>query len=385
MAGPANGDSGRRGGDMIKFIVRRILGLIPLFLGVIVISFVLMQMAPGGPAGQVINNTRITQEQKERWLAKWCLEDSKDIGAIIRQFGGWSGILNCSKEGTDQLFSDQGGLNFLPAFVGGGDNGFLHLDLGTSIDTGRPVMDMIGERLPATLMLTTTALVLWVTIAILAGVYAAIRRYSWFDQGLTLFSYIFYSLPTFWLGLMLIFLFGPFLHILPTGGVVEVRNWPAFGSPQFWAAAGQRPIEAFLDIGKHLILPVGTLVLVNIAADSRFVRASMMEALNQDYVRTARAKGLRDRVVVGKHAFRNALLPVVTNVGLELPFLVSGAVVTETIFTWPGLGRLFIESIGERDYYILMALIMLASFFVLMANLLADVVYAVVDPRIRYD
>ena len=183
---------------------------------------------------------------------------------------------------------------------------------------------MIGERLPATLMLTITALFLWVTIAILAGVYAAIRRYSWFDQGLTLFSYIFYSLPTFWLGLMLIFLFGPVLHLLPAGGVVEVRNWPAFGSPQFWEAAAERPVEAFLDIGRHMILPVTTLVLVNIAADSRFVRASMLEALNQDYVRTARAKGLRDRVVIGKHAFRNALLPVVTNVGLELPFLVTG-------------------------------------------------------------
>ena len=149
-----------------------------MFLGVIVISFVLMQLAPGGPAGQVINNTRLTQEQKERWLAKWCLEDTKDLGSIIKQFGGWSGILNCSKDGTDAFFSDQGGLNFLPAFLGGGDNGLLHGDLGTSIDTGRPVMDMIWERLPATLMLTITALVLWVTIAILVGVYAAIRRYS---------------------------------------------------------------------------------------------------------------------------------------------------------------------------------------------------------------
>ena len=117
---------------MTKFIIRRILGLIPLFLGVIVISFVLMQMAPGGPAGPVINNTRITQEAKERWLAKWCLEDSKDFGSILKQFGGWSGILNCENEGSEQFFSEQGGLNFLPAFLGGGDNGFLHWTWGTA-------------------------------------------------------------------------------------------------------------------------------------------------------------------------------------------------------------------------------------------------------------
>jgi peptide/nickel transport system permease protein len=368
-----------------KFIIRRILGLIPLFLGVIILSFLLMQMAPGGPSTLVANNPRITQEAKERWLARWCLEDSKDIGAIVRQFGGWSGVLNCDNEGAQQLFSKQGGLNVLPAFLGGGDNGFIHGDLGTSVDTGRPVLDMMGERLPGTIFLTATALFFWVTIAVLAGVYAAIRRYSLYDQALTFFSYVFYSLPTFWLGLMLIFAFGPALHLLPTGGIVEVRNWPAFGSPQFWAAAGQRPVEAFLDIGKHLILPVTTLVLVNVAGDSRFVRASMLDALNQDYVRTAKAKGLPGRVVVGKHAFRNAMLPVVTNVALEIPFLVSGAVVTETIFSWTGLGRLFIQSVGTRDYYVLMGLILLTSFFILIANLIADVVYAIVDPRIRYD
>jgi peptide/nickel transport system permease protein len=244
---------------------------------------------------------------------------------------------------------------------------------------------MIGERIPGTLMLTTTALFVWVTIAILAGVYAAVRRYSWFDQGLTFFSYVFYSLPTFWLGLMLIFLFGPALHLLPTFGVVTPREWAAFGSPQFWDQAFARPIDAFVDIGRHLILPVTTLVMVNIAADSRFVRASMLDALNQDFVRTAKAKGLPGRRVIGKHAFRNAMLPVVTNVALEIPFLFSGAVVTESIFAWPGMGRLFIESLTSRDYFVLMGLILITAFFILLANVIADVVYAIVDPRIRYD
>jgi peptide/nickel transport system permease protein len=369
---------------VITYIIRRLLGLIPLFIGVIVLSFVLIVAAPGGPAGAVINNPRLTPEAKQEWLAAWCLEDSKDPVAIMRMFGGWAGILDCSRSGTDAFFSDQGGLNLLPAFLGGGTNGLVHGDLGKSLDTGRPVMDMVWERLPATLILTITALIIWVTVAIVIGVYAAIRRYSVFDQGMTLISYILYSLPVFWLGLMLIFLFGPALHLLPTGGVVDARAWPAFGSPQFWAASVQRPVEAFTDISRHLLLPLFTLVAVNIAADSRFVRASMLEALNQDYVRTAKAKGLAPRAVVGRHAFRNALLPVVTNVALELPFLVSGAIVTETIFSWPGMGRLFIESVGERDYYVLMALIILTSFVILIANLLADVVYAIIDPRIRY-
>jgi peptide/nickel transport system permease protein len=366
------------------YIIRRALGLIPLFIGVIIISYILLLAAPGGPAGSVTANPRMTLEMKEKWLDRWCLEDSKEPAAILRMFGGWSGILNCERDGLDAFFSEQGGPNFLPAFLGGGDNGFLHGDLGNSLDTGRPVVDMIWERLAATVMLATIALVIWVTLAIVLGVFAAVRRYSVYDQGLTFFSYILYSMPTFWLGLMLIFLFGPMLHLLPTGGVVNARDWPAFGSPQFWAAAGQDPVNAILDMGTHLILPVVTLVAVNIAADSRFVRASMLETLSADFVRTARAKGLAARRVIYRHAFRNAMLPVTTNIALEIPFLLSGAIVTETIFSWPGIGRLFIESVGERDYYVLMALIMMTSFAILVANLVADVIYAVIDPRIRY-
>ncbi len=369
---------------MTTYIIRRLLGLIPLFIGVVILSYLLLLMAPGGPAGSVQANPRMTQEMKEAWLNRWCLEDSKDPAAILRMFGGWTGVLNCRRDGLDAFFSDEGGLNFLPAFLGGGDNGLLHGDLGNSLDTARPVVDMIWERLPATLVLAGAALVLWVGTAIVLGVYAAVRRYSVQDQALTLITYIMYSLPTFWLGLMLIFAFGPALHLLPTGGVVNARDWPAFGSPQFWAAAGERPLDAVWDIGRHLILPVLTLVAVNIAADSRFVRASMLETLSADFVRTAKAKGLSARRVIYRHAFRNAMLPVTTNIALEIPFLVSGAVVVETIFSWPGIGRLFITSVNERDYYVLMALIMMSSFAILLMNLVADIVYAIVDPRIRY-
>jgi peptide/nickel transport system permease protein len=377
---------------MTKFIIRRALGLIPLLFAVVVLSFMLMKAAPGGPQAQFQGNKRITQEQIDAWLRRWCLQPTDANTPIIQQagnwmmeFGGWFGILNCNKPMPQAFLSEQGGLNVLPAALGGGSNGIIHGDLGYGIQSGQPVTQLIASRIPATFILAGTALVLWVGIAILLGVYAAVHRYSLFDQTVTLFSYVFYSLPTFWLGLNLIFIFGVALHWFPTGGIVTTRDWPPFGTPQYWEAFSANPVGAAADISRHLVLPVLTLVAVNIAGDSRFVRASMLESLNQDYVRTAKAKGLRQRVVIGKHAFRNAMLPVVTNVALEIPFLFSGAIVTETIFTWPGMGRLFIESITAKDYFVIMGLLLVTSVITLFANLLADVIYAVVDPRIRYD
>ncbi len=377
---------------MTKFIIRRTLGLIPLLIGVVIISFLLMKAAPGGPQAQFQGNKRITQDQIDAWLKRWCLQPTdantplvQQVGNYFIEFGGWFGVLNCEKAGPQAFFSNQGGLNFLPAALGGGTNGVLHGDLGYGIQSGRPVTELIAERIPATFILAGTALVLWVSIAIFLGVYAAVHRYSLFDQTVTFFSYVFYSLPTFWLGLNLIFIFAVALHWFPTGGIITTRNWPPFGTPQYWAAFGQAPGQAIADIGWHLCLPVLCLVAVNIAGDSRFVRASMLESINQDYVRTAKAKGLKSRVVIGKHAFRNAMLPVVTNVALEIPFLFSGAIVTEQIFSWPGMGNLFITSINGRDYFVIMGLLLVTAVITLFANLLADVVYAVVDPRIRYD
>jgi peptide/nickel transport system permease protein len=367
---------------MTKYIVRRALGLIPLLLGIVIISFTLMKLAPGGPERQFNQNPRVTEEQIDAWLTRWCLEREPTPVGILREFTGWLGFYNCE---TESFFSESGGINVLPQFLGGGDNGILHGDLGISIVNARPVTDLILERVPATLILTSVALVLWVTFAVLLGVIAAVKRYSVFDQSVTFFSYVFYSLPTFWLGLMFIFVFAVTLHWLPAQGIVSPRDWPPFNTPQYWEAFGEDPIAAIADIGKHLVLPVTVLVLVNIAGDSRFVRASMLEALNQDYVRTARAKGLPRRSVIMKHSFRNAMLPVVTNVALELPFLFSGAIVTETIFSWAGMGLLFIEGVNARDYFLLMGLILITSTLVIVFNLVADVVYAVVDPRIRYD
>jgi peptide/nickel transport system permease protein len=369
-----------------KFIVRRAIGLLPLLFGIVILSFLLMKLAPGGPQAQFQGNKRITQEQIDQWLKAWCLSRETTPVTFLKEFGGWFGIINCQQDTFPQmLFSDKGGLNLLPAALGGGSNGVIHGDLGYGIQSGRPVTDLILERVPATLVLTTTALILWVTIAILLGVYAAVHRYSLGDQVITFLSYFFYSLPVFWLGLILIFVFGVALRWFPTGGIINAREFSPFNTPEFWQDFAAAPLGAIVDIARHLVLPVITLIAISIAGDSRFVRASMLESLNQDYVRTAKAKGLSARSVTFKHAFRNALLPIVTNVALELPFLFSGAIVTETIFTWPGMGRLFIQSIDSRDYFVLMGLLLITSALVLVANLLADVVYAIVDPRIRYD
>jgi peptide/nickel transport system permease protein len=194
-----------------------------------------------------------------------------------------------------------------------------------------------------------------------------------------------FAMPTFWLGLMLIFTFaGPGLDLLPAQGMVNTRRSPPFGTDAYWQYFMEHPKTAVIDITRHLILPVITLVVVNIAGDSRFVRASMLESLNQDFVRTARAKGLSGRVVVFRHALRNAMLPVITNIGLEIPFLFTGAIVTETIFNWPGIGRLTITATNGYDYPTLMGVLLITAVATLVANLLADIAYALVDPRIKY-
>ena len=371
---------------MTKFIIRRTIGLLPLLFGIVVLSFTLMKLAPGGPQTQFQGNKKISQEQIDTWLKRWCLSRETTPLSIAKEFGGWFGVLNCTKDTfPEAFFSDSGGLNFLPTALGGGTNGIVHGDLGYSVTSGRRVTELIAERLPATLVLTIVALILWVGIAILIGVYAAVHRYSLFDQGMTFLSYVFYSLPVFWFALILIFVFAVTLRWFPSGGIVTPRAFAPFNSPQFWAQFGATPLNVIGNGAWHLVLPVITLVGISIAGDSRFVRASMLESLGQDYVRTAKAKGLSSRTVIMKHAFRNALLPVVTNIALELPFLFSGAIVTETLFTWPGMGRLFIESINSSDYFVLMGLLIFTSVLVLFANLLADVIYAVVDPRIRYD
>jgi peptide/nickel transport system permease protein len=373
---------------MTKFILRRVLQAIPVLFGITVVVYGILLAAPGGPQAKFANNPKFTDAMKEKFIKAWGLDQPVPI-----QYCRWMGICNPETEGTFlgslptlEAFVGPSGLpNFLPTVLSGAENGVLHGDLGYSISSGEKVSTRIMRAALPTFILAGTALVVWLFIAIVVGVYAAIHRYSLFDNVATVFSYIGYAMPTFWLGIMLIFIFsGPGLNILPAGGMTETRLSPPFGSERYWEYFGEKPLQALGDIGKHLILPVITLVVVNIAGDSRFVRASMLETLSADFVRTAKAKGLPSRVVNFKHALRNAMLPVITNIGLEIPFLFTGAIVTETIFSWPGVGNLTIDATRTFDYPILMGVLLVTSIMVVMANLLADVMYGVVDPRIKY-
>jgi peptide/nickel transport system permease protein len=366
---------------MIKYIVRRSIQAIPVLIGITVVCFALMHLQPGNPADRFAQNAKITQAQIAAFEHRWGLSDP-----LWEQYLKWLGVMG-----------DAGPLNALPGgtlhvaglslALPGGNNGILHGDLGYSITDGRTVVDVIADRFLPTVILATTAYLLWIMIAFFAGVYAAVRRYGLYDSGLTLFNYIGYSLPTFWLGLMLITFFsvGQPFKIFPVAGMWDTRTVPIFGSNEYWAFLQSNPVTALLDLARHLALPVATLVIVNVAGDSRFIRSSMLDSLNQDYVKTARAKGVSERRVIFRHALRNALLPVITNVGLEIPFLFSGAIATETIFSWPGMGRQFVEAVGHADYPVLMGILLITSVIVVFANLLADIMYAVVDPRVKYD
>jgi peptide/nickel transport system permease protein len=367
---------------MGKYIVRRLLQAIPVLIGITVVIYCILLAAPGGPQGRFANNPRVTEADRLKFLKAWGLDQPIPI-----QYCRWMGLCNPDVDGysLSMFISNSGVPHFLPAPLGGGTNGILHGDLGISIDTGESVANQIQRAIIPTIILAGSALVVWIFFAIVIGVVAAVRRYSLFDQAATVFAYVGFAMPTFWLGLMLIFIFaGPGLDILPAQGIVDTRHSPAFGTNAYWAYFSAHPKTAIIDIGRHLVLPLVTLVVVNIAGDSRFVRASMLESLSQDYVRTARAKGLSSRVVVFRHALRNAMLPVITNIGLEIPFLLTGAIVTETIFSWPGLGRLTISAINTYDYPTLMGLLLLAAIATVVGNLVADVAYAMVDPRIKY-
>jgi peptide/nickel transport system permease protein len=368
---------------LIRYIIRRLIGAIPTLFVISIMIYGFVLLAPGGPTARFAMNARMTAESKAAIIHKWGLDQPVPI-----QYCRWVGICNPDGTGAGMFVTKQGLPYFLPSALGGGDNGVLHLDLGISSSTGVPVAEVIGDRFPRTLMLAGVALVVWLSLALLFGVISAVKRYSKIDGAITVFNYVAYSFPTFWLGLLLIIIFAATLGWLPAGGMWDVKLDPnpnfVFGSSEYWTFFGQHPLATILDLVKHLILPVATLVAVSVAGDSRFIRASMIDALRQDFVRTARAKGVPERRVIFRHALRNALLPVVTNIGLELPFLFTGAIATETVFSWPGMGQQFITAIGQYDYPVVMGISVITAVLVVGANLLADIVYAIVDPRISY-
>ncbi|HHY54496.1 MAG TPA: ABC transporter permease [Chloroflexi bacterium] len=324
---------------MRTYFLRRLLHAIPLLFVLSIVLFLVVRSAPGGPLAQAERNPNITAEQREQLRARLGLDQPLHV-----QYITW---ISSVAQG----------------------------DLGRSIKTNRPVAEMIGERVLNTLLLVGTAFILTVLIAIPLGALSALRQYSWFDYLVTTFSFAGQSAPVYWLGLVAILIFYVWLDNPFTGGpLLPAGGMYTLGAPKTLA-----------DLIWHMILPVAVLCSTWVAWYSRFFRASMLETLNADYVRTAIAKGLSRRRVVYGHAGRNAVIPLITMIALDLPSVFAGALFIETIFSWPGMGRLFWEAARGRDYPVLMAIIMINAVLIILANLIADMLYARLDPRVRYE
>jgi peptide/nickel transport system permease protein len=317
---------------MLKFILLRLAQAVPLIIGVSIIGFALMHLAPGGPLAVYTLNPTIQAQDIERIKVALGLDQPVHI-----QYLKWAG-------------------------------GMLSGTWGNTFFGGRPVLHVIVERVPATFVLMGSALSLAILIGTAIGMLGAVKRYSLFDYLATTGALFALSFPTFWFGLMAIYLFAVKLRWLPSGGMFELGNE---GDP--------------LDLLVHLILPTIVLALVLIATWSRYARSSFLEVIHQDYIRTARAKGLGERAVLLKHAFPNAIVPLIALFGIQLPTLFSGALVAETIFGWPGMGRLFVDSLTMKEYPVLMGMMMFTAMFVIVGNLLADIGIALVDPRVRLE
>jgi peptide/nickel transport system permease protein len=317
---------------MTTFIIRRLLQMIPLLFGISIVTYAVIRAAPGDPARLLADPARVTAVQ---------------LAAEREQLG----------------LNDPLPIQYLKTM-----RGLLTGDL-RSFKTHRPVLSMIGERLPTTLTLTALALIFGVAAGLAIGIVQALRPYSRVDDAGALITLFGFAVPDFWLALTLISIFAVRLGWLPASGIRP---------PQ---VSGWNPRE----VAPYLVLPTFVLGVGSMAGIARYTRSSMLEALGQDFVRLARAKGLRESQVVVRHALRNSLLPLITLLGFYLPFLLGGAVVVETIFALPGIGRLAFDSITSRDYPVLLTVNMLAAVTVLIGNLFADIGYALADPRIRYE
>ncbi|MFA4932798.1 MAG: ABC transporter permease [Caldisericia bacterium] len=322
---------------MFYYLIRRLISMIPLLLGITVISFLVIHLAPGAPTGlQTDLNPKITAEARIRLEKIYGLDKP-----LHTQYLLWLKRL-------------------------------VVLDLGNSFSMdGRPVTDKIIERVPITILINALSMFLIILIAIPIGVISASYQDSFFDKFTTVFVFIGFAVPTFWLALLLMILFGVNLGWLPISGLksLNYEYLPAFGM--------------LMDRAKHLILPIFVSAFGGLAGLSRYTRSNMLEVIRQDYIMTARSKGLKERVVIFKHALRNALLPVITILGLSVPGLIGGSVIFETIFAIPGMGQLFYMSVMARDYPVIMGILVIGAVLTLMGNLIADISYALADPRIK--
>lgn len=322
---------------MLRYIFRRLVLLLPLLLGITLISFVVIHLAPGEPTDlQTQMNPQASAEMQERLRSEYGLDQP-----LYVQYGQWLVRL-------------------------------VQLDFGESFASDRrPVLDKIVERLPVTILLNVLSILLILAVAIPLGVISAIRRNSIFDRTTTILVFTGFAMPSFWLALLLMDWFGVRLGWLPVSGL------KSFGYEYLgWGAQ-------ILDRVSHLILPVFVSAIGGLAGFSRYMRSNMLEVIRQDYILTARAKGLAERTVVYHHALRNALLPVITILGLSVPGLIGGSVIFETIFAIPGMGKLFYDGVMMRDYPLIMGILVIGAALTLLGNLLADLSYALADPRIR--
>jgi peptide/nickel transport system permease protein len=363
---------------MLKYIARRVGVSLGILLGATVLIYALLLAAPGGPAQKYSGNPKYTPAQAAAYVKALGLDKPVPV-----QYCRWLGACRRDRDGLDALLGPTGLPSILPTALSGVDTGIAHGDFGYSFESGAPVVERLGHALLPTFILALLASVIWLTLAVLLGVATALRNGSKFDHIVSIITYVMNSFPTFILGFWMIWIFAVTLHWLPVSGMTDGRLSPAFGSDAYWVYAGSNPLVALGDLGRHLWLPVATLVMVSIAGDSRYVRQSVIESMGMEHVRTARSKGLSLRRINFRHILRTGLIPFATNLGLAFPFLVSGALVTETIFSWPGVGRLTVTAIGGLDYPVLMGVLTIGAVAVSIGNLISDVLYAVLDPRVR--
>lgn len=311
--------------------------MIPVLLGITIISFSVMKMAPGDPISLMTDlNPNMNEEAIKRIRAHYGLDEPWHM-----QYLKWL-------------------------------KNMMALDFGRSFASdNRPVLDKIAERIPITLLINVLSMFFILAAAIPLGVISAVKQDSWFDRGASLFVFIGFAVPTFWLALLLMILFGVKLEWLPISGFRSLNY------------ASLTPFQQVVDVSKHLILPIFVSAFGGLAGMSRYMRSNMLEVIRQDYITTARAKGLTEGAVIFRHALRNALLPVITILGLSVPGLIGGSVIFETIFAIPGMGQLFYQSVMMRDYPTIMGILVIGAVLTLLGNLLADLLYSWADPRIR--
>lgn len=321
---------------MLSFLLKRLIGLVPVFFGITIISFFVMHLAPGKPTDlQTAMNPKVSYEAKLRLEKMYGLDKP-----VYVQYFDWV-------------------------------RRFARFDFGRSYLDARPVTDKILERLPVTVLINSLSLILIFAVGIPIGIMSAVRHGTPADRLSTVFVFIGFSTPEFWLALLAMSFFGITLHLLPISGLtsIDFEYMTVFGKA--------------VDMARHLMLPVAIATFGSLAGISRYMRTSMVGVIEQDYIRTARAKGLSEREVIYRHALKNALLPVITIVGLSIPGLIGGSVIFESIFSIPGMGRLFYEAVMARDYPVIMGILSLGAILTLIGNLLADIAYAYADPRIR--